>query len=81
MIFEGPVRGSISDHFGVHFGGPFPGPFGDRFLDLPVDLGETFGVDFRSLLGSPRDPFWRSIWGSLFRAVGPILEVHFGVDF
>ena len=27
------------------------------FLDLPVDLGGPFGVDFRPVLGSGRDPF------------------------
>ena len=85
MIFEGPARGSISDQFGVRLGGPFPAPFGnpfgDRFLDLPVDLGEPVGDDFRCLWGSPRDPFWTSIWGSLFRPSGPISELHFGIDF
>ena len=80
-IFEGPARGSISDQFGVRSGGPFPGPvggpFGDSFLDLPVDLGEPVGLDFRCLLGSPRDPFWTFVWGSLFRPSGPILELLF----
>ena len=81
VIFEGPARGSISDQFGVRSGGPFPGPFGgpsgDRFLDLPVDLGEPVGVDFRCLWGSPRDPFWTSIWRSLF----PAVWTHFGAPF
>ena len=85
VILEGPARGSISDQFGIRSGGPFPGPFGDqfgnRFLDLPVDLGEPVGVDFRRLLGSPRDPFWTSIWVFLFRPSGSILELHFGIDF
>ena len=54
-IFEGPPRGSISNHFGVLFGGPFGEPFGGRFSDpffnLPVDRGPPPGVDFRSLFG------------------------------
>ena len=66
----GPGSGSMLAPKRGHFGDPFWRPCWVRVRDrfgyhFGLDFGVSFGVHFRPIFAPKRDPFWRSVLGTL----------------